>query len=270
MTHPDPPAMTHPDPPAVPVAATALTVGAGDLASVLASVLPHTSRDRALPHLCSVLLEVERGTLTAVATNGYTLATDTVSTSSRTGEPFRFLVDCDDAAQVVRTAKLAAKHSGNVTLTPEPGATYGGARWAETLTVSVPLAGVTLGLLTTGYDFPDWRGFLPEDTDVQSPTAARCVARPTTDRCALCGAVWVGNEATWPEHDERTGGPSLPGGQFAVSAKWLKALAESARAVGDDVVHWQYTGWSESREAPRLARVRIGETFRAAVMPVKA
>lgn len=126
-------------------------VPAAELARVIGNALPFASGDRTVPVIVSVRLEADGETLTAVATDRYTLGADTVPMDS---EPFAFLLSRDDAQRLHKVLKDAGSVD-NVTLTVD----------GDTLTVNT---GPTVLSFTAQYgEFPKWRSLLPAEDTVE-------------------------------------------------------------------------------------------------------
>lgn len=135
-----------------------ITVKADDVARILSNALAHAGKDDNLPVLNAVRLECEAGTLTAVATDRYSLGMDTAQLVEGS-DTFTFLVGRDDVNRIVKACKEHGKSWRNVVGGPTVTLTA----TADALTLEVP--GTSITARGEIGEFPRYRSLIPDTSD---------------------------------------------------------------------------------------------------------
>jgi DNA polymerase III sliding clamp (beta) subunit (PCNA family) len=142
-----------------------ITVKADDVARILSNALAHAGKDDKLPVLNAVRLECESGTLTAVATDRYSLGLDTAAVVEGS-DTFTFLVGRDDVNRIVKACKEHGKSWRNVVGGPTVTLTA----TADTLTLEVP--GTSITARGEIGEFPRYRSLIPDTSGDGTPHIA--------------------------------------------------------------------------------------------------
>lgn len=141
-----------------------ITVNAATLREALGNVAPHTAKGDTVPVLDAVRFESDGTTLTVIATDRYTLATQTLPTIADTdSQPFTTLLDGDDVKRIVAALKDIPRgvNEWPVQISEDD--------WA--VTVTVVYAGTSLRCVPVAGEFPKWASIMDGAAQAATDTA---------------------------------------------------------------------------------------------------